>query len=191
MLHYYVIDTETTGLKAGFHEVIQISAIRCTDSFQQTVNIKAEHPGRASAEALKIQNKTVFDLKHGIARSEAVKIIHEFLLEDEQTPAHRCSIGHNVAFDRRFLHAAWESEKLKFPADLWLCTKSSGRSFAKKKGIVKPKLSLVACMETAGLTPKSGAHNAVIDTINTRDLWNFHKEEKINLISLIKNVPHE
>ena len=188
-LNYLIIDTETTGLSAS-HEIIQISVIRCSDKVQRTVNIKAEYPHRASPEALRIQGKTFHDLKFGSPKSEAVEIIHEFLLEDGLTPAHRCIVGHNVPFDRRFLFSTWESVNKKFPADLWLCTKEFTRKLAKRKGLVKPKLNLQASMEIAGLQPKLGAHNAVVDTMNTNELFQTLMNENLNHLSLIKNIPH-
>lgn len=71
MIAYYILDTETTGLKAGYHEINQISVIRTSDGFQKTLNIAVDHPERASKEALDIQGKTRWDLKEGISKEQA------------------------------------------------------------------------------------------------------------------------
>jgi len=131
-IHYYVIDTETTGLKASFQEIIQISTIRCNDRFQKTINIKADYPGRASKQALEIQGKTIYDLAEGIDKTLAVKQMEEFFEQDGKTSEHRCIVAHNAPFDRRFLHALWLSVGKKFPADLWLCTRTFTGKWAKK-----------------------------------------------------------
>ncbi len=191
MLHYYILDTETTGLKAGFHEVIQISVIRYSDRFQKTLDIRAEFPYRASKEALQITGKTIYDLQHGISKTEAITELEAFLEEDQKNSEHRCIVAHSAVFDRRMLHAMWQSAGKKFPADLWLCTKEFTRKLAKKQGIDKPKLTLAASCELAGIEQKRGAHNAVIDTLNTTSLFSKLMDEKLGHVHLIKRVPHE
>ena len=124
LIKYYIIDLETTGLKAGYHEVVQISVIRCEDGFQKSFNIKAEFPNRADANALRITGKTIADIKQGDEKSVAVNDIHNFILEDELSPEHRCMVAHNYSFDQRFSHSLWESLNLEFPSNLWLCTRS-------------------------------------------------------------------
>jgi len=189
-INYYILDTETTGLKAGYHEVNQISIINFQTNKQSTVNIAVAYPMRANPEALKIQNKTKYDLKDGIDRDSAVKKISEFIETDGSRPGERCIVGHNVAFDRRFVHATWEASGVKFPADLWLCTKSFTKRIADKRGMVKPKLKLADAMQIMGLDQKFGAHNAVIDTINTKNLFASLLQENIPFVRIMKNVPH-
>ena len=154
------------------------------------MNIRAEFPHRASPEALAIQNKTIYDLKTGIEKKEAVDSIDSFIIEDNKTNEHRCIIAHNANFDMRFLHATWGSFKKQFPADLWLCTKEFTRKFAKKQGIVKPKLSLKASLELTNIEAHDGAHNAVIDSLNTLNLWEKLMDAQIPISSVIKRVPH-
>lgn len=190
-LNYYILDTETTGLKAGYHEIVQISVIRCNDKFQKTLNVRAEFPNHASKEALAITKKTIADLYKGIDRIDAVTQLTEFLEEDEKSSEHRCIVAHNGSFDRRFLHAMYETSGKKFPADLWLCTKEFSRKLAKKMGVEKPKLTLAASLERAGVPAKTGAHNAVIDTLNTYNLWNKLMDEQLGHVQLIKRVPHD
>lgn len=190
-MEYYVLDTETTGLKAGYHEVIEISIIRCKDGEQKTVFIKANFPKRANVDSLAIQNKTAADLSCGLNKPAAIKIIEDFILEDKKTPAHRCIIGHCIAFDRRFLYATWESENKLYPADLWLCTKSFMNRYIKKTGMGKQKLGLENSLKIIGIPPVPGAHKASVDARNTFELFNKLMEQNIiQHVSLIKNVPH-
>lgn len=200
MIKYYILDVETTGLKAGYHEVNQISIIRVSDGFQKTANIAVDFPDRASPDALRIQKKRKYELKIGLPRDDVVEEIDAFFEEDDLTPAHRCIVGHSVAFDRRFCHAMWAFSGKEFKADLWLCTKSFTQRWGKKigpdmiaksQGQPKAKYGLDMCLKAAGINPKFGAHSATIDTQNTLSLFNFLMEKKLDYVSIIKRVPHK
>ena len=49
---YYVIDTETTGLRQNYHEMTEIGIIRAVDRVQLWKPIKCENPQNASFDAL-------------------------------------------------------------------------------------------------------------------------------------------
>lgn len=199
-----MLDTETSGLKCGYHEINQISVLRVSDKFQKTFNIAVENPGRASAQALQIQGITKADLRSGVPISEAVEEITKFIKEDGLNEASRCIVGHNVSFDRRFCHAAWEVQKTKFPADLWLCTKKFYKNYVKKvgqdkvmalqaevqPGETKVKYGQDLCLAGAGLKPKVGAHSATVDTQNCMTLWDFLMNENLNHVRVIEPHPH-
>jgi DNA polymerase III epsilon subunit-like protein len=189
-LNFYIIDTETNGLKVSWHEINQISVIRCEDRFQKTFNIKIEYPQRSSKEALEIQGKTIADLQKGVPKLEVIEEIESFLAEDGKNPEFRCMVAHNAPFDKNHLHAMWTSVGRRFPADLWMCTIAFSRKFAKKIGVVKPKLNLQAALKLAGIEPKPGAHSAAVDVWNTRALWEKLMSENLEHVSVIKNIPH-
>lgn len=205
MINFYIVDTETLGLSCGYHEINQISIIRVSDGFQKSINIAVDYPERASQQALDIQKKTKWDLKIGIPKEEAVEEIDAFLEEDGLTPGHRCMVAHNSSFDRRFIHALWDSVAKAFKADLWMCTKQFTQKFAKRVGpekimslqktasgqsFDKPKFTLEMCMYAVGLNPKFGAHSAIIDTQNTLQLFKNLMDQKLEYVSLIKRQPH-
>lgn len=191
MLNYYIIDTETTGLKVGYHEVTQISIIRCSDRHQLNYFIRAQYPARASAEALKVTGRTMADLSIGVSRKEAIEGCNRFLLEDGQTSEHRCIIAHNASFDRRFCHDLWTSSGLEFPANCWLCTMAAVKDYMTKYlGIDKAKKGLHDSMKTCGLKPRTGAHNAISDTQNTYILHNHLNKEGFDLLPYIKRFAH-
>jgi DNA polymerase III epsilon subunit-like protein len=189
-LKFYVCDTETTGLSSQ-HEINQISIIRFEDKFQKTINIKVEHPEKASRQALEIQGKTYADLKKGIDKRSAIKEINEFLTEDGLSPEHKCIVCHNRPFDMRFIHSTWESVGEVFPASLWLCSMEFARKYGKKQGIVKPKVNLAATLVMMGIPAKYGAHNAAVDSLNTAAILEKIINEKLGHIELIKRIPHE
>lgn len=199
-LEYYILDSETTGLQAGYHEVVQLSIIRAADKFQRSFNIKAEFPYRASKESLAITGKTVWDLQKGIPKSEAAEQIDEFLCEDNKTNAHRVIVAHNSSFDRRHLHATWDSLNKPFLANLWLCTMAFMRKYTKAVGVqkiasaqgtTKVKYGLEQCLTALKLPIKSGAHNAIIDTQNCLTLFKHLMQQNIGHVQLIQSHPHQ
>lgn len=190
-LQYYVIDTETNGLNSSYHEMTEIGIIRVKDRVQLWKNIKCTYPERSSFDALSITKKTLADLEKGMSKSAVVAECNKFFEEDGATPAHRVIIAHNAPFDRRFLHALWESENKIFPAHLWMCTISLTKEYAKKIGLEKPKVNLQAACDIVGIKKISGAHNAKVDSRNCYLLHrNLVEEKNINYLPFIKTAIH-
>ena len=204
-INYYITDVESTGLKAGFHEINQLSIIRVSDGFQKSWNIAVENPKHASSEALKVQGITRKDLEKGLQISQVVQEASDFIEEDGLNEASRCFIGHNVAFDRRFMQAAWAKEKKKLMVDLWLCTKKFMKAYTKRFGeeqvlkkqasdnpeLVKVKYTQDMCLTGLGIKPKFGAHSAIIDCQNCLTLYQFLMDQGLNYARVIENKPHE
>lgn len=200
-LLFYIIDTETTGLKADFHECTEIGIIRVTDRMQLWKQIKCEWPERANFDALAITKKTLADLDKGDSRESVVEQCERFFNEDKATPAHRCIVAHNAPFDRKFLHALWGQVGKTFPAHLWLDTMSLTRQFLKEsgieadrkaKGLKKALVNLHAACDWAGIKKLSEAHNAKVDSRNTyllhRDLVEV---KKVDYLPFIKTEVHQ
>jgi DNA polymerase III alpha subunit (gram-positive type) len=192
-LQYYIIDTETTGLKANHHEMTEVGIIRATDRVQLWRQIKCEYPERASFDALAITKKTLADLDNGHSREDVVNECNKFFNEDGLTPQHRCIIGHNIfSFDKRFLFALWESVGQIFPATMWMDTIPMTKAYAKQIGLVKPKVNLHAACEILGIKKFSDAHNAKVDSRNSYLLWkSLVEEKKVDYLPFIKTAAHE
>ena len=190
-LEFYVIDTETTGLRSGYHEMTEIGIIRCKDRVQLFRQIKCNYPERASFDALSITNKSMQDLRNGYLAEEVIQECEKFFAEDNKTPAHRCIVAHNANFDRKFLHALWQSYNKTFPANLWLDTMSLSREYARKIGLLKPKVNLHAACDMVGIKKISQAHNAKVDSRNT---YFLHKDlvevKQIDYLPFIKTAAH-
>lgn len=200
-LQFYIIDTETTGLKQNYHEMTEIGVIRCTDRVQLWRQIKCIYPERANFDALAITKKTMADLERGFDKEMVVAECEKFFAEDGLTPAHRCIVAHNAAFDRKFLHSLWESCGKEFPAHLWLDTISLTKEFLKQVdqsqlNIVKTATGRVstqlhACCDMVGVKKISEAHNAKVDSRNTYLLHrNLIEEKKIDYLPFIKTAIH-
>jgi len=196
-LAYYVMDTETTGIKHSFHDLVEISIIRFSDKTQITKIIKAENPRNASFDALRITGKTMQDLYKGITIIEAIEAVNNFFAEDGLTPAHRCLVCHNAPFDRKFVHHAWNKHNQEFPAELWLdtltlCRKQAAPLIAKAKenGTKRPELNLHAACDLFGVKKIAQAHNARDDSRNTYLLLKKFIADDVNFVDLIKRIPH-
>jgi DNA polymerase III epsilon subunit-like protein len=193
MLAYYIIDTETNGLKSGYHTMTEIGIIRAADRVQLWRNIKCETPERSSFDALAITKKTLADLERGYSREEVVAECEKFFAEDGLTPAHRCIVGHNIfTFDKRFLFALWESVGKEFPATLWLDTIPMTKQYAKDIGLIKPRVNLHAACDIVGVKKLSDSHNAKVDSRNTYLLWkNLVEDKKIDHLPFVKTAEHK
>lgn len=200
-LKYYIIDTETTGLKSNHHEMTEIGIIRAEDRVQLWRQIKCEYPERASFDALAITKKTLADLERGHPKEAVVAECNKFFEEDGLTPAHRCIVAHNAPFDKKFLHALWEQCGFAFPANLWLDTISLTKEFLKKAdqsqlNIVKTATGRVstqlhACCDMVGIKKISDAHNAKVDSRNTYLLHkNLIEDKKVDYLPFIKTDVH-
>lgn len=188
---YYVIDTETTGLNKNVHEVNEISIIRCSDRVQLTEFIKCEHPETASFDALAITKKTLSDLNKGNSKEYVTDKIDKFLNEDGLTSAHRCFIAHNYNFDMKFVHELYNKVNKKCPVDLWLCTMALTKNYAKKLGLIKPKVNLHAACDIVGIKKLSEAHNSKVDSRNTYLLHKALVEDKgVDYLPFIKTAIH-
>lgn len=174
-LKFYVYDCETTGLSDSYHEVTEIGIVREDDKVQLYRKLKAEHPERASLEALAVTNKTMADLLQGEDKRKAVEDCNKFFEQDGLTRAHRCIVAHNAQFDRKFAHALWASVGMEFPADLWLCTMAMTRQHVKatgidienkKNGLKKQAVNLHASLDFLGIKKLSGSHDAKSDSRN-------------------------
>jgi DNA polymerase III epsilon subunit-like protein len=194
---YYVLDTETTGIKHDFHDLIEISVIRFSDKTQISRIVRADRPQNASFDALRITGKTMRDLYHGIDKVQMVAEVNAFFEEDGLTPAHRCIVAHNAPFDRKFLHHTWTRCAKEFPAELWLdtltlCRRQAAPLIAKAKedGTKKPELNLHAACDLFGVRKIAQAHNARDDSRNTYLLLKKFIAEEVKFADLIKRIPH-
>lgn len=190
-LIYYVLDCETTGLKAGWHEITELSIIRCTDRSQLTKQIKSEFPERASDQALQVTGRTLQDIMEGDDKEEVVNLFNKFLEQDGLTPEHRCILAHNSSFDKRFCHALWESVGETFPAVCWLDTIKASKEWALKIGKQPENYKLGTLVKFAGVKSVKGLHNAESDARNLYILWKKAIENQINHVPFIKRIKHE
>ena len=188
MIIFYCLDIETNGI-LNIHEICEVSVIRTTDLVQITRQVKVDRPQDSSLDALAITGKTLEDLRKGISKTDLVEDLEEFFMSDDATPDHRCIVGHNISFDRRFLWNHWTALGQVFPANLYLDTMAMMRKIAKKRQLVKPKLTLQASCEMMQTKTAGKWHSAKYDIQNNYFLWKKLMDE-VDHLDFIKTIPH-
>lgn len=192
-LEFLVADTETTGVSASTHDLIEFSFIRLSTKTQCTRIIKADTPWTASDAALKITGRTKADLSKGISKEEGVADLLKFIESDGLTPEHRVIIAHNAPFDRRFLHALFRKcNKDTFPAHNWADTMKLGKQLVAKLNLPKKtSVKLDSCLKLANITPLSEKfHSASGDAQNLYAFWIKSLEQGLDYLPLIERVPY-
>lgn len=188
---YYALDLETNGLSTEYHEICEFSLLRMKDKVQLTRNIKVDNPENSSLDALRITNKTIEDLKHGISREQLLADVDRFLNQDGSNPDNRCLVGHNVVnFDKRFLWALWEKQCKYFPINLYLDTLKMSKDYTKQLGLVKPKHTLEAMCDQLGIQKVAGLHNAKSDTRNCYLIFNELIKNGVDHLKHMEYISH-
>lgn len=190
-LDYYVIDVETTGLKAFWHEISELSVIRVKDKVQLSKDVKCSYPKRANLDSLRITNKSLSDLLLGDTKLTVVNTVNTLFEQDGNTPDGRVIVAYNGAFDRRMLHALWHECGKIFPANLWLDPLQMMRAYAKSQNMGKVSLGLSNACDLMGIK-KFAAHKAKGDTRRTYLLYDkLVNEIGMNHLSYIKTERHK
>ncbi len=105
-MNFCVLDTETTGLRAYYHEMVSFCGIKLNDNLEEidrlVIRIKPLHPNRIEAEAVKINGYNSRLWKDALTPDEAAPMIAEFMRD--------CiPVAHNWAFDRGFILALFKT----------------------------------------------------------------------------------
>jgi DNA polymerase III epsilon subunit-like protein len=202
-ISYIIVDTETTNLSPKIGgEVIEISMINFETRQQIFRQIRAHYPDNASFDALAICNKTLADLNEGCEREEAVEVVDRFLASINPNTSGICIVGHNVSFDRRFLHALWEAVGKRFMPSYWIDTQDMIKKHLKqadlstlnitKTATGKTSTKLADCCTMLGVPKLVNAHSAISDTRATYFLFKKLMEDcGIDHLKHIKTVPHK
>jgi len=190
MINYYIVDLETNGTAVNYHEVTQISAVRCSDLVQFNRFIKIKYPERSNKTALEVTNTTIEDLSRGKPAAEVIDDFESWLTSDGYNSEGRCIVGHNIVnFDRKFLHALWADNKKVFPANLWLDTIPYWKEWhVNTTGVKSRKSNLEFALTSLGVTPKGPSHSAKVDTQNNYVLWKKLSETNLKKSKFIKRI---
>jgi len=198
-LQFYVLDVETTGIKNTYHEITELSIIRVGNTPKESIiinrNVKCKYPKRANIEALRITNKTIYDLYKGDSKDKVVQDCNYFFNLDKKEKSHRCIIAHNCSFDMGFVHKMWEECGEVFPVDNWVDSMKLVSAYAKSNGLEyalsRGKIKLQDSCTLLGINKVAGAHNTESDTKNTFLLWKKLLEHNVDYLKYIKCVPHK
>lgn len=158
------IDTETTGLKAGEAEIIEIALVRRSGFHREVfvTKVRMDRPEKASAKALEINGYNEADWKDAPAFAEVADKVASML-------AGATVIAHNTKFDVAMLRGDF-STKLGRDLDIseQVDTIDLCKSFLKPLGLANNKLDTVR--EFLNWS-KDGAHTALFDAETCERLY--------------------
>ncbi len=168
-----VLDTETTGLRAGRHGLTELYAARIDghgnikDEFHSLIN-PGHHIPRFITGITGITDEMV---EHAPNANVVMKAFSKFLNNDD------IIVGHNVSFDLSFLDHACVKSCGEALSHRTLCTLRLGRRVMAANPIPSYKLGLLA--EHYGIS-SIGAHRAKNDVIMTIELLKHFFQEVEN-----------
>lgn len=158
------IDCETTGLEPDYHEIIEIAAARVDPGTlvirrEMDAKIQPAHPERVDPEAVRKNGYTPDRWLDALSLDEAL---------DRLSPILNGAVlaGHNVAFDRMFIEAAYHrAEQILPDIDYHLVDTASLAWPLVVAGIIE-RPSLRFLCEHFGIS-NEGAHSAPADVRRT------------------------
>lgn len=153
-----ITDVETTGLYAGYHEIIEVGAlvvdpkdfqIKSSTDFK----VKPEHPQRITRMARSVNGYNARDWKNAMSLKEAMR-------EYATLSKDGLFWGYNVAFDWSFISDGFRKTGVKNPMDYHrLDIPSIAYEKLSPKGL--EKLSADAVSVFLGLPPEAKPHRAI------------------------------
>jgi DNA polymerase III epsilon subunit-like protein len=162
------LDTETTGLSAKKHEIIEFAAAR-EDGAVLEMKIQPQRIENAHPKALEVNGYSEEAWAEAVTPAEAVESIIEFARGCEMAPMYA---GHNVNFDWCFLQALFEQEGR---IDDWPFHYHNLDTMVLAQEHLKPlgqrSVSLHYVCKTLRVSNKS-EHTALADVRRTMAVWN-------------------
>jgi len=158
------VDVETTGLKAGYHELLEIAVVVVIAPSMHVVGelcvkVLPEHMDRAHPKALEVNGYTPEAWCDAAPLHVALEMLSPLLQG-------ALMVGHNVSFDKGFITAAYEQCGMKYPkADYHTLDTVSLAWPLKVKGKVK-NLKLHTLCDYFGIS-NEGEHAALADVLRT------------------------
>jgi DNA polymerase III epsilon subunit-like protein len=184
------IDTETTGLDAHYHEIIQICILPLDSNFKPRkdinpfyIEIKPEHPERADPKAMTV-NKLSFTkiAQRGFTKDTAIDLL-EGWINKLKLPYTKYGtrkkvrpLGHNYCFDRDFI-IRWMGIKLYNEwFDYHYADSMITANFLNDKASMHaektpyPHINLSYLANILDI-PHQGTHDALVDCVTTAEVY--------------------
>lgn len=154
------VDTETTGLKAGAHQVIEIGAMT-SDGAEFVACVKLWPGAEVDAGAMRING---INLRGQQWRDEAIALDEALRAFVRWLPTGAVLVAHNAAFDRRMLEGDAARVGVEWPSVEWFCTKLWADDLRKRGLLTIENSKLHTLCERFGV-PNEGEHRALADVV--------------------------
>lgn len=170
-----VLDTETTGLKPEYHEVIQTAAILCDSDLNEisrfSFKVKPERIERASKKALEVNGYHPRTWKPTYSSTkEALKALNGFIKRHSGYNEDVVLAGQNIKFDYDFLYNAYMDQGVLFPfSSVMLDLIYVAKFWSKINKNPLRRYNLKTLAEFTGQT-NTNPHDAEADTEVTLDI---------------------
>jgi len=184
----YVCDIETNGLRPGYHEITEISILRCEDMVQKVWLLNIKYPKRSSEQAITKTGQDLYKIKNYI--EDVILEINSFIEEDGECPDGRLMIAHSVGFDRNQIETNWELFKYSFPISYFVDSKEMARKYIKNNlKLGKQSIALDRLLMLFDIPHETNFHCAEVDVRNTFRLYKFLEKKGIKISEFTKISP--
>jgi len=109
-MNYFAFDVETTGLKPGYHEIIQLAAIILDDDLNELgrgqFRVQAKHWDRMEKEAMMTTgiNPATWTATHSTPE-ESIDKMYNFVVSNTTSYNNITLLAHNIEFDMSHLQS--------------------------------------------------------------------------------------
>lgn len=159
------LDTETTGLEAGAHQVIELAAVT-DDGAEFVERIRLERGAKVSHQAMAVNGISLTGREWRDARplADALDAFVRWL------PSDAVLVAHNAAFDRRMLEADAARVGVPWVNAPWFCTKLWADNL-RALGLCDARGAKLADLCAWCGASNDGAHRALADVLRLREVF--------------------
>mmetsp|Transcript_981 Transcript_981/g.1535 ORF Transcript_981/g.1535 Transcript_981/m.1535 type:complete len:255 (+) Transcript_981:83-847(+) len=165
-----ILDTETTGRSSKHDFVIELAAVRIVNhqligQYASLINV----PKVLTQENINIHNISNEILNFAPEEKDVFEAFKAFIQNYQREFEETVIVGHNIAFDMRFINTAYERLEMEKIENDTICTMQIAKRLIKDP----PSYSLNDLTKHVGLPINTQAHRAMPDVNVTSRMWKY------------------